>query len=296
MVWIFHWALNCISSICFCAFSRICFVPNAGAWHPLMEICHDSQTASTLWTYHRLTPESQHFQRSVRRVPFLKGKFYHGISPDTAYKKQTQRKQFAKILGSQKIADDIISFDSDLFLARGHLAAKTDYVFSSHQAATFYYINAAPQWQTFNNGNWLQIEIGVKKFVKNRKLFVDLYTGTYDIMVYPDVHGKEQELFLAWNQQDRQEQIPVPRFYYKVVIADEIKAGIVLIGVNNPYLPAKLIKSDYILCPDVADKINYINWDRKNITLGYSYACSISEFTKVVKHLPHIPQYDKLLL
>lgn len=260
-----------------------------------MEICHDNEIASTLWTYHRLTPQSQFFQRSVPRVPFLKGKFYRGINPDAAYTKNVQRKTIGKILGSSKIADDIISSNSDLFLARGHLAAKSDFVFAAHQLATFFFINAAPQWQTFNNGNWLAIEIGVKKFVEKRNINVDVYTGTYGVMVFPDIDNREQEIFLAWNEKTGQRQIPVPRFYYKVLIADEIQAGIVFIGVNNPYVPAKLIKSEYILCPDVGDQIHYVDWQPKNITIGYSYACSINEFTKVVKHLPHIPKYNKLL-
>lgn len=267
-----------------------------GAWIPLMEICHDNELASTLWTHHRLTPQSQYFQHNVPRVSFIKGKFYRGINPNVAYTRNAQRKTIAKILGSWKIADDIVSNDSDLFLARGHLAAKSDFVFAAHQIATFFYINAAPQWQTFNNGNWLSIEHAVKKFVAKRKINVEVYTGTYGVMTYPDIHNKEQEIFLEWNQNTGQRQIPVPRFYYKVLIADEIQAGIVFIGVNNPYVPANLIKSEYILCPDVGDKVHYVDWERKNITIGYSYACSINEFTKVVTHLPHIPKYHKLLI
>lgn len=136
----------------------------------------------------------------------------------------------------------------------------------------------------------------MKKFLKKRKLNADLYTGTYGVMVYPDVHKKEQEIFLALNEKTGQRQIPAPRFYYKVLIADEIQAGIVFIGVNNPYLTLNMIKSKYILCPDVSAQVGYIDWQPKNITIGYSYACSINEFTKVVKDLPHIPKYSKLLI
>lgn len=266
------------------------------SWIGLMEICHDNKTASTLWVHHQLTPNNINFQRNVARPNFIKGNFYPGISPDKRYTRKNQRKAISKILGSDELGDALIADNSDLFLARGHLAAKTDFQFNPQQLATFYFINAAPQWQTFNNGNWQQIEIGVKKFLAKRNYVADLYTGTHDIFTYPDVHGKEREIYLAYNDRTHEQQIPVPRYYYKVVIASEINAGIVFIGVNNPYATSKDIQSDYILCPEVSDKVKYIDWDRKNITLGYSYACSIPDFIKAVTHLPNFPKITKLLI
>lgn len=270
--------------------------PDLGEWIPIYEICHDNKTASTLWTHHQLTPKSQHFQRSVDRVSFLKGNFYKGLSPNTLYSKYDQRITIGKILGSITIAEDIISADSDLFLARGHLAAKSDFIFGTDQTLTFYYINVAPQWQSFNGGNWLAIEHGVKKFIEKRNIDTDLFTGTYGIFTYPDVRGKEQQIYLAWDKKKENRRIPVPRFYYKVIIAEEIEAGIVFIGVNHPYLTMKQIKNEYILCPDVSAKVNYINWDRNNITAGYSYACSVNEFVKVVTDLPSLPKVKQLLV
>lgn len=87
----------------------------------------------------------------------------------------------------------------------------------------------------------------------------------------------------------------MPRLYYKVIIAESIDAGIVLIGVNNPYVSINSI-DEYILCPDISDKINYIGWDRKNITAGYSYACSVSDFVKKVTSLPQLPIVNNLLI
>lgn len=66
-----------------------------------------------------------------------------------------QRRTIGRILGSDKLASDIISNTTELYLARGHLTAKADYVFAALQMTTFYYINVAPQWQSFNNGNLL---------------------------------------------------------------------------------------------------------------------------------------------
>ncbi len=44
--------------------------------------------------------------------------------------------------------------DKKDYMARGHLAPDADFVYESFQDATYYYFNAAPQWQSINNGNW----------------------------------------------------------------------------------------------------------------------------------------------
>jgi DNA/RNA endonuclease G (NUC1) len=69
---------------------------------------------------------------------------------------QVQQKQAIAGVVGQSLADTYVT--SHQFLARGHLTAKSDYVFASGQRSTFYFINAAPQWQPFNAGNWNNLE------------------------------------------------------------------------------------------------------------------------------------------
>lgn len=261
---------------------------------PILQVCHDNKIASTKWVHHVLRPNNAYHQRNVERIFFIQGNFYHGLRPDALYSKYVQHKTFAQILGSNELASQILMNDTELYLARGHLAAKADYVFAAQQLATFYYINAAPQWQSFNNGNWLKIEIGVKKIIEKHNIDTDVYTGTHGVFTYPDVNGKMQEIYLAYdNRTGWTNRIPVPRFYYKILIAESINAGIVFIGVNNPYITNE---KEYILCPDIGDMVNYIDWNRKNVTAGYSYACTVPEFIKVVKDLPPLPKVTKLLV
>lgn len=176
-----------------------------------------------------------------------------------------------------------------------YIFASSFKVFGSNQVATFYYINAAPQWQTFNNGNWVQVEVDLKKFIAKRNIDTEVYTGTHDILSYPDINGKYQKIYLATSNMTKP-MLPVPKLYYKVVVAKSINAGIVLIGVNDPHASMERIKSEYIICRDISDKIQYIKWERDNILAGYSYACSIKDFSAVVKDLPDFPEVTELLL
>lgn len=266
-----------------------------GAWLPVLEVCHDRKIDSTKWVHHEIKPNNVFHQRSVPRIMFIQGDFYHGLQTEILYTKSEQRKTLGNILKSQKLADELISTgDSYFYLSRGHLAAKADYIFASHQMATFYFINAAPQWQSFNGGNWQAIEMGVRKIVAKRNVDTDVYTGTHDVVTYKDVDGIDREFYLASN--GTHQRIPVPRFYYKAIIAKSINAGIVFVGINDPYMTMEQINEKYIICPDVGDQVDYINWQRKNITAGYSYACSVNDFVKVVKALPDLLAIKKLLL
>ena len=47
--------------------------------------------------------------------------------------------------------------------------------------STFHYVNAAPQWSTFNGGNWNNMENGVRDFVVERNIDATVYTGKWII-------------------------------------------------------------------------------------------------------------------
>lgn len=110
----------------------------------------------------------------------------------------------------------------------------------------------------------------------------DVYTGTYGVMGLEDNFGNLHDIHLYVNGPER--KIPVPKLYYRVLINKAESSGIALIGINNPHLTLEEIERDYIICTDVSDRISYINWQKTDITRGYSYACDVNDFMRAVPH------------
>lgn len=234
-------------------------------------------------------------------------------SPRPAFRKEGMYKcdcnnLYEKTVQRSTICDQILNVDSrtcdqyfggpQRYLAHGHLAASADFVYQFEQRSTFNLFNAAPQWQSINNGNWKSLESALRRFVisKNRRL--NLYTGTLGVLRLPNGQGEMTELFL-----DSTGKIPVPKFFYKVVIDPLALKGVVFVSVNNPYISvADINSSEYELCNDVSGKMSWPDsWFEKkqkkvqrvdrttavNRGKGYIFACEVTEFLSLVPNLPN---------
>ncbi|KAL7011616.1 hypothetical protein ACKWTF_014359 [Chironomus riparius] len=254
-------------------------------WLHVYTVCHDLALETNWFTQYRLTPISDANQRNVVRPSWSQAGFFTANNVDTLYTRLTQRATIATILGDQAAADRWIEETSEVFLARGHMAAMTDFILATEQRSTFHFLNVAPQWQTFNNGDWVAVEMSTRRFAVDRGLNLDVYTGTWGNGQLWNTAGSWRNIFLDWPAQ----RIPMPMIYYKILIHQETLSGVVLIGVNNPHLTLTDIQTrGYIVCPDVSNQINYISWTRTNLRRGFSYACEVHEFTRVVPHIPAI--------
>lgn len=250
-----------------------------------MDICHDEVLESTHFSYSPLGPNNLSFQRSMQRPNFIGGIFYGGRSVDHLFTGVRQRMTIEGIIGASRV-EQLWDNDRDFFLARGHLAARSDFIYETQQRTTFYLMNAAPQWHSFNSGNWERIETGVQQFLSRRNIDAEVYTGTFGIQEVADEHGVSRPLFLSFNNQ-QQGRIPVPKFYYKVVIGQRSGRGIAFVGVNNPHATWEEVRSGkYSLCKDVSDQVDFVNWKQDDLTMGYSYACDVNELAAVVQNLP----------
>lgn len=104
---------------------------------------------------------------------------HSGINPTNLYKRATQRVTMTSLLGSAQLGDQFIHLTNDFFLSKGHLVAKADFLYGAQQLTTFWYTNAAPQWQTFNGGNWNSLENDCRAFAGSIGADLTVYTGTY---------------------------------------------------------------------------------------------------------------------
>ncbi|XP_023167674.2 uncharacterized protein LOC111597291 [Drosophila hydei] len=249
----------------------------------LYDVCHDELAEVTRYVHHVLTPSSAQYQRSVSRPSFVTGDFYGGKDVNQKYTQVQQNITVSEILGMD--ASPYFDISGNVYLARGHLSAKTDFIFGAAQQATFFFVNAAPQWQTFNAGNWERVEDSVRKFVADENITVDCFTGTWGVSTLPDAEGVSQELYLDFDENNNG-LIPVPKLYFRVIIDHETRKGIVLVGVNNPHIGLQEIEDDYIICPDISDQISWISWSKQDLKKGYSYACTVEDFIEIVKDLP----------
>ncbi|XP_001858177.2 uncharacterized protein LOC6043286 [Culex quinquefasciatus] len=259
----------------------------------LYEVCFDEETLGTHYVKHALYPWNVKHQSS-KRPSFIQGDYFPDLKMSKLYSYDSQRDALARILGSPEHADTFLNKKKDIFLARGHLAARADFVYGSHQRATFWFLNVAPQWQKFNSFNWQRVETGVKDLIAQRGLEVTVYTGTYGILELPDANGDMQQIFLDFDPNNGG-RVPVPKVFYKVLHDEWHDAGIALIGVNNPHATPEQIQQDYVFCEDVSDQIKWLKWKPENILGGYSYACDVNEFNAVTKHLP-LGKVEKLLV
>ena len=55
-----------------------------------------------------------------------------------------------------------ILFQYCFYLCQGHLSPDAAFIYNVEQDATYYFINVAPQFQSFNNGNWKSLEINTR--------------------------------------------------------------------------------------------------------------------------------------
>lgn len=113
--------------------------------------CHDPVAEVNYYTEYILTPAADGQERGVVRPSWAQQDFFPGKNVDIIHTRNNQRNTIATILGSSTAAARFVEQpDSDVFMARGHMAAMTDFISANEQRSTFLFINTAPQWQTFN--------------------------------------------------------------------------------------------------------------------------------------------------
>lgn len=262
---------------------EIGFLINTTIFAQEMTICFDQINLAPYYALYDLTRSIGHYQSGVPRPTFIEDSFYNlGNSVNNMYVRTGQKTTINGLLGLDAASTKYISDTTDYYLARGHLTAKADYVYGPQQTATFHYCNVAPQWQTFNGGNWNTLEANVRKFAETNRLDLKVYTGTYGVTTLPHAQtGKDVPLYLFSSSSKK--AIPVPELYWKVLYDPKTQLGVAFLGINNPYQENT---SKSVICTDISSQITWLTWKKTDLKQGYSYACAVDDLRKKVAYLP----------
>lgn len=246
-------------------------------------VCFDSLNQSALYSVFNMSSKIKAAQISIPRPDFIEGQFYNvgDRSVNNLYVRGSQRNTINQLLGMANNNYTFIGKSDDYFLSRGHLTAKADFVYGFEQRSTFFYVNVAPQWQSFNEGNWNNLEQSVRYFVGAGVTDVMVYTGTHGVYTLPHAKtGKQTKLYLYVN--NGKHGIPVPEVYWKIIYNPKKQLGTAFVGVNDPYDGQKHTK----LCNDISADIPWLRWNANNATGGIGYTCKVDDLRKSIKTIP----------
>ncbi|XP_059479958.1 uncharacterized protein LOC132199337 [Neocloeon triangulifer] len=261
------------------------FQLTSGAFYKIIEICFDDATSNSLYSKYTQTNAIDGYQSGYPRPGFVQGEFYPpGLDVDFQYSRDGQLAAVAQAVGSTSLAGQYVQASGDYFMSRGHMTAKADFVYGSHHRATFWFLNVAPQWQTFNGGNWNNLEMSSRTFAASYPNDLLVYTGTNGITQLPDVNGNPVDIYIAYDANGNG-ILKVPYIYWRVVYDPITQNGVAFVGLNNPYNDAPGTDF-YGLCTDVCSQISWVNWSPSDQRLGFGFCCDINELALNVPEIP----------
>ncbi|KAB7498474.1 hypothetical protein Anas_04327, partial [Armadillidium nasatum] len=238
---------------------------------PQIIVCWDGTRETTLFTKHII-----HGQYLKNRVPspgrpnFKREEFY-SENIGEFYTHKFQENTFKFLLG--RVSN--IPGSRRYYFARGHLAPDADFVNPSEQDETYFYSNAIPQLQSFNNGNWKKVENSLRDLAmeKNRSLVV--YSGTFGILTLKDERGKDVPIYLC----PEKHLYPIPLIIWKVVHDPVAKEAVTILGLNTMTNEADKREAFFDTCDNICDQILWLEIDEeKDFRKGSILCCSWNQF------------------
>ncbi|XP_058465008.1 uncharacterized protein LOC131438770 [Malaya genurostris] len=237
--------------------------------------CYSLEKSSVIYTDHDILGRSiNDGQINNDRPAFKVGGLNSKVRFSSVYTQNAQKERLAQLLGSNTLAEKYISSSS--FFAKGHLTPDGDSVLNSWAGATYFYINAAPEWQIINVGNWVRVENAARSIAAKLNDTVKVFTGVYDILTLPDVNGRMVPITLAENS-----QLEAPKWFWKVLFHAASNSAIALITLNNPYA-----SSGEYLCNDVCNRYGWGQKEFQDLRKGFTYCCTVQELRKAIKFIP----------
>ncbi|XP_050096562.1 uncharacterized protein LOC126578247 isoform X2 [Anopheles aquasalis] len=237
--------------------------------------CYDNEKSSAIYSEHFLSGRSLNYAEINNNRPSFKlGGMTSKVRLASVYTQNHQYERFEKVLGSSAQASRYVNSSS--YLAKGHLTPDGDAIMNNWAAATYFFINVAPQWQIINAGNWLRIENAVRKVAIRLNDTVRILTGVHEVLELPNTEGRLVTITLSENC-----LVEVPKWLWKVVIHEPSNAAVVFITSNNPFANVS-----EILCENICYLHGWHQAEYLDYRKGFTYCCSLIDARKVIHSLP----------
>jgi len=263
-----------------------------GKYKEQIGLCIDEKMFATIWTNHTLHGANIDYRdidpgRPGFRIDTTGTKRFFPWATSTKmnkyYSKKNQLSQVKKLLktnnklGALKIIDT--SRSGTHYFAKGHLSPDAAFVYNVMQDATYYFMNAAPQFQSFNNGNWKALEYNTRDLATKLGRDLQVTTGTYGMLSYPDNNNNPTHLYLFNGT-----YVPAPKYYWKVVQDHKTNTAVAFIGSNDPHVNSAPLE----LCKNRCGEMEWVDWDRNDLESGYMYCCGVEDAARAIPVVPHI--------
>nr|ABI18974.1 putative non-specific nuclease [Paraleptuca crassipes] len=249
----------------------------------IINVCFEAASETTLFTDHILHgADIAAKDVEASRPSFKTSTGFFSVSMNTVYSQNSQLQLMTSILGDEDPANTIIDPSKQLYFAKGHMSPDAGFVTIASQDATYYFINALPQWQAFNNGNWKYLETNTRNLAMKKGRDLRVYSGGWDVLELDDINGNPVKVFLGLTE--GKEVVPAPAITWKVVHDESTNCAVAVVGVNNPHLTA----APATLCEDLCSSLSWITFDVSSLASGYTYRCSVAELRASVPHVPDL--------
>ena len=205
------------------------------------------------------------------------------ILSHSMYNKDSQVKQVKKLLSKNihdghPVIEDTPSGHN--FFTKGHLVPSSDFVYYAEKYATYYFINTAPQFYSFNNINWNSLEQCARDYADKVKKTFNVFPGTYGQLKFDG-----NPMFLYKNT-----HVPVPEYFWKVIEDPVDMKAVAFIGSNDIYLSS----SPMLFCENVCSQIPWVQWNIEKIYSGYMYCCEVKKLRETISYLPDLLNHTLL--
>lgn len=255
-------------------------------------ICYSRRAHSPLYSYFQARPRRTKLLYNMKDLPLKsiyqdKGFDFSQETMERVYNIGIQRLTINKLLDLPSLSAQYIDGEHGLYLTPTFLVPDNFFYYKAFREATFRYVNSAPMWKQIKFGNWAMIERSIKNYINLYSASIRIWMGIDGTLQLPKseyINNTNVTTYVNLFLYPPDRQIPVPTFFWAVVLHSYFRRGVALIVVNNPFANSDI---DYIKCQDISEGTMWLDSETKRMKhLGLSYACTLDDFAVNFKSAP----------